>query len=408
MTKVKKITVSNLKAVSALSIDFNGCTAIITGGNNKGKSSFLRSLPDRIRGEKPELILKQGESEGMAELELTTGEKFLWNFDGKKEKLTYVSEKSIPTAVTKSISTAYFPESFDVDEFLNSSPAKQKKILQDITGIDFTEFDKMYKDAYEQRTYLNRVAAESKARLVFYDPKMDTELLPTEELEVEINGLEAHNLRFDSVFGKMLDKQNRLSSIGFELSSLKEKIAQLKKEKEGIDSDIIKGNEWMNDQKNKRKENLEELIDQLSDVRTKNAAISDNNKAKELQEAYDKALLNAQEQDTEVKRIEAEKLEVIKNSTLPEGFGFTDDGITYNGFSFDKSSLSSSGIYIGALKLAATKLGHVKTLHFDASYLDKNSLAEIEQWAKKEGLQLLIERPDFEGGEIEYQLISES
>lgn len=41
MSKVKRITVSNLKAVSELTADFNGCTAIITGGNNKGKTSFL-------------------------------------------------------------------------------------------------------------------------------------------------------------------------------------------------------------------------------------------------------------------------------------------------------------------------------------------------------------------------------
>ena len=66
MSKVKRITVSNLKAVSELTADFNGCTAIITGGNNKGKTSFLRSLPDRLRQQKPDKILKEGEVEGFA------------------------------------------------------------------------------------------------------------------------------------------------------------------------------------------------------------------------------------------------------------------------------------------------------------------------------------------------------
>lgn len=90
---------------------------------------------------------------------------------------------------------------------------------------------------------------------------------------------------------------------------------------------------------------------------------------------------------------------------MPDGFGFSEDGITYNGFSFTREQLSASGVYIGALKLAATGLGEVKTLYFDASFLDKNSLAEIEKWANDNDLQLLIERPDFEGGEIEYQLV---
>ena len=95
---------------------------------------------------------------------------------------------------------------------------------------------------------------------------------------------------------------------------------------------------------------------------------------------------------------------MIKSAPLPEGFGFTDDGITYNKLPFTREQLSSSGIYIAALKLASMNLGEVKTLHFDASFLDKNSLADIEKWANDNGLQLLIERPDFEGGEIEYEL----
>jgi hypothetical protein len=37
--------------------------------------------------------------------------------------------------------------------------------------------------------------------------------------------------------------------------------------------------------------------------------------------------------------------------------------------------------------------------------LDKNSLLEIEKWAVENDLQLLIERPDFDGGEIEYQIL---
>jgi hypothetical protein len=91
---------------------------------------------------------------------------------------------------------------------------------------------------------------------------------------------------------------------------------------------------------------------------------------------------------------------------MPEGFGFDDDGITYNGLPFTREQLSSSGLYIAAIKLAAMTLGEIKALHFDASFLDKNSLADIEAWANGEDLQLLIERPDFEGGEIEYQLLS--
>lgn len=405
MTKVKKITVSNLKAISALTADFNGCTAIITGGNNKGKSSFLKSLPERLRGNKPDIVLKQGETEGNAEWELTTGEKFIWSFDGKKEKLTYVSDKNIPSAVTKAISQNYFPAVFDVDEFLNSAPAKQKKVLQEITGIDFSEIDALYKDAYDQRTYLNKVAAEAKARLVFYDPKMSTEIEPVDKLQEELNGIDAHNLRYQSISDKVNDKRQQIAQKQEAIKKLQEQIKQLQSESDELVNDCTKGDAWMAEEKNKPKTNAQELKEKIEKIKQSNKNIEENIKAKELQDAYELALKHAAEQDAEVKRIEAEKLDVIKNASMPDGFGFSEDGITYNGLPFNKEQLSSSSIYKGALKLAATQLGEVKTLFFDASYLDKNSLKEIEEWAEGEGLQLLIERPDFEGGEISYEII---
>lgn len=408
MAKIKKITVSNLKAVSSITADFNGCTAIITGGNNKGKSSLLKSLPERLRGHKPDMVLKQGEKEGFAEWELTTGEKFIWSFDEKKEKLTFITERNIKTSLTKDICTHYFPPLFDVDAFLSSTPAKQKAVLQKLTGIDFTEIDLLFKQAYEERTWANKKLAEEKAKLQLIDPFVPAEELPTEELEKEIAGIDSHNQRVVDFKARLQEKGNMVADNDKEIMELQEKIKGIIEKNRIIEEDIAKGNAWLTDDKNKLKLNAEELKKQLADLKEQNKEIVQNNKNKDQQSVVENAEQNAKHADESVKRIEAEKLEVIKNASMPDGFGFSDDGITYNGFEFTKEQLSSSGIYIAALKLAALGLGEVKTLHFDASYLDKNSLAEIEQWAVDNDLQLLIERPDFEGGEIEYQLVNET
>jgi len=407
MSKIKKITVSNLKAVTALSADFNGCTAIITGGNNKGKSSFLKSLPERLRGHKPDMVLKQGEKEGFAEWELTTGEKFLWQFDGKKEKLTFISERNIKSSITKDLSTAYFPPVFDVDEFLNSAPAKQKAVLQKLTGIDFTEFDRIYKEAYENRTYANKKVVEEKAKLTFYDPALPKEEKPTIELEKQISGIDAHNQANANKRELVQQKEKALTENEAEIARLKGLIKQYEQKNSLLNGEIMELEVWLDEPTNQVKDAAQkkELNQQLAKLKEENKAIEENNKAMVQQAAYDKAVVNAQQCDEEVKKIEAEKLDVIKNASMPDGFGFDEDGITYNGFAFNKEQLSSSGIYIAALKLAAIGLGEVKTLHFDASYLDKHSLSEIEKWAVANDLQLLIERPDFEGGEIEYQII---
>lgn len=406
MSKVKKITVSNLKAISALSANFDGCTAIITGGNNKGKSSFLKSLPDRLRSIKPEVILKTGESEGFAEWELTSGEKFVWEFDKKKEKLSFFSEKNIKQSVTKELSKVYFPATFDVDEFLNSAPAKQKKVLQDLTGIDFTEIDRIYKAAYEDRAFINKRVEEEKARLIKIDPDAPKEVISTDLIEKELAGIDAHNQTRKNKFDLVNQKTSQVKENENEILSLRERIKTIEKKNSLLNMELLEIDVWLDDEENQEKKNKVELEVKITKIKEENKIVEQNKRAVEQKALYDKLALQAEEANVSVKKIEAEKLDVIKNASMPEGFGFSENGITYNGFDFTKEQLSSSGIYIAALKLAAIGLGEVRTLHFDASFLDKNSLSDIEKWANDNNLQLLIEKPDFEGGEIEYQLLS--
>jgi hypothetical protein len=409
MAKVQKITVENLKAVSKMTATFNGCTAIIVGGNNKGKSSFLKSLPERMRGNKTDLILKKGEKEGFAEWELTTGEKFIWSFDGKKEKMVFISERNIKQSVTKDLCNAYFPKVFDVDKFLSDTPAKQTETLKKLSGIDFSELDRVYQAAYEERTYANKKVAEAKALLTDIDTNLPKEPLPTIELENKLANISSHNQIWLNKNEQFKTKQQLVSDNEKEIEALKQKIKMLEQKNSVLNGEIFELDAWLDDENNKLilESTTIALRNDLLQIRTKNNEIEANNKAFQQQLIYDKAVENAAIADKEVKRIEAEKVDAIKSSALPEGFSFNNDGITYNGFPFNKEQLSSSGIYIAALKLAAIGLGEVKTLHFDASYLDKNSLAEIEKWANDNDLQLLIERPDYDAGEIRYELINE-
>ena len=409
MAKIKTITVSNLKAVSSLTADFNGCTAIITGANNKGKSTFLRGLIDRIQGHKPEIVVKHGESEGYAQLELTTGEKFVWTFNNTTktgEKLTFITERDIKKPLTKEISTHYFPETFDVDKFLNDPPAKQRKTLQKLTGIDFTEFDKQYEEAVEERKYRNKVLAEEKAKAGYVDPTLPKQPIPVEDLEKELNQVAIHNMNYANIVKGMKGKEQTVAHHKARIAELEAMIAA-ENEKIAAQQELIeKGKVWMEQDKNKPKTNTEELEEKIRKAKEINEQVRLNLEAVEQDKKIEKAQQFADDADKEVKRLLEEKDEVIRNASMPDGFGFSDEGITYKGLPFTREQLSSSGIYIAALKLAAITLGEVKTLHFDASFLDKNSLESIEEWATENDLQLLIERPDWEGGEITYEIIA--
>lgn len=463
-SKVSKITVSNLKAVSELTADFNGCTAIITGGNNKGKSSFLRSLPDRIHGIKPDVILKKGEVEGQAEWVLTSGEKFIWNFwdatEKKKagEKLTFITDKGIKGSVTRDLALRYFPPTFNVDDFLNATPKKQKEILQKLVGLDFTDVDARYEAAYLDREGKNRKSLEQKIILEDFPMPEEVKAVSLDQLmfdkaairnklnvaylankkandtartewnatceqlrvewqqqcESEKQQVEAHNKKVatdKAILEMATEALTALRKIGYkgDAEAFVDKLAyRLQKPQTyaiPVMTQLPPEPTYIPEMPDDTE--LKVVDEQILNAQKINQAAQKYVDWKAKQQLAIDSKRIAEEADTAVKIIEEEKMAMIRGAKMPEGFGFSGDGITYTDLPFTREQLSSSGIYIAALKLAAMTLGEVRTLHFDASFLDRNSLADIEAWAASEGLQLLIERPDWDGGEIKYELINE-
>lgn len=410
MSKVKRITVSNLKAVSELTADFNGCTAIITGGNNKGKTSFLRSLPDRLRQQKPDKILKEGEVEGFAEWELTSGEKLIWEFNSttkQGEKLILVTKEDIKTPITREIASMFFPKGFDIDKFLSSSSRQQKEQLLQIIGVDLSEIEERYKEAYENRTFVKKTYENLLVQKIEEDPEAPKEAVDTTEIVSEISSVDVHNERYQMVIKGIEEKKQSVEDYKEQIKELQSRINTLQDNIKLTEVDIKNGEEWIAKDKNKPKDEVyvNSLKSKLEDAEEKNKKFENNAAALKINLQIEESKKEVEKAENLVKDILKEKDDVIKASKLPQGFNITDDGITYTGLPFTKEQLSSSRIYIGALKLAAMAVGRVRTLHFDASFLDKNSLQEIETWANQNDLQLLIERPDFEGGEIEYHIL---
>jgi hypothetical protein len=443
MARTKKISITNFKAISSKEIDFNGCTAIITAGNNKGKTTLLRGISDRIRGEKPELIVKQGEKEGSGTIELTTGEKFVWEFDvAGTDKLTFITKEGYKTKVTREIVSRFFPVAFDIDRFLNSPPKDQSKQLQKIVGLDFSTIDARYKLAYDDRYTKNQESERFHVKLssMLECERVDFVDLTNlqakkEEIRSRLNALYLSNKKtneerrikyqakidaareevreFNEAQKKKIDKIesakhgfNLLLEVGYlgnEVSAFIEKLPQPEPSRT-FDVNTIEKPEYIVPELPNDSE-LRAIDDEIL------AASETNTKAKAYRDYVDyKAQVDAAREealqaDELVKEIENERRKMIESVKMPTGIAFEDSGITVDGFPLDKNQISTSKLYCAALRIASMNIGEVRTIHFDASFLDKNTLAEIETWAQENDLQLLIERADYEGGEIEYELI---
>ncbi len=452
--KIKKIEVKNFKAISDQDADFNGCSAIVTAGNNKGKSTLLRGLIDRFRGEKPEVILKDGEKNGFSILELTDGSKIEWKFTEKTESFSYTTADGIimTKGVLSAIGEKYFGIKFDVDKFLNSTPKAQSKTLGALVGIDFTEIDSRFKTEYDKRTDANKEVKRLLGIKLAQPEKIDKpniDSLKSKKAEI----IEANNLEVGkhAALNKKIDAENEIIESDYVIENAKHQDSILKYNSEQRELNIIKNN-YTTELEALKNSTLIDFID----IKKASKFISELPTGKEKQlttltkpslkvhsfanvistddidnqielanesvrkfDAYERDLNDynawvtegktarekADKLDKDVKFIESEKLQMISKANIPEEFNFTEDGITYNGFPLSNAQLSSSSKYIAALKLGLMSLGSVKTMHFDASFLDNVSLKEIQEWADKNKLQLLIERPDLDGGEIKYEII---
>ena len=108
MSKIQRIFIKNIKAITEQELVLGGCSALITAGNNKGKTTLLTALPNRLMSKRPGQVVKKNETEGRAEIELTTGEKFIWEVTEDKEKLTFITSEGLKKPCVKEISRRYF------------------------------------------------------------------------------------------------------------------------------------------------------------------------------------------------------------------------------------------------------------------------------------------------------------
>lgn len=399
--KIKKITVQNFKAISDLEVDFNGCSAIVTGGNNRGKSSLLSGLISRLQGEKPELIVKQGEDKGLNTIELTDGSKIEWTFTKNSERLAFTTKEGIKmtSGVISAISEKYFGKKFDIDVFLNKSPKQQSKELQVVLGLDLEKIDAEYAEAYAQRTEANRELKRLRAINMEKPQKIDKP--DVESIKKELSVIRVKNEKAGVLRLKKLQLDRVLSSIlntigetefdeCFDRKKAQAIIDQIKVPEEvdtyGLEEKLDEANYLL------RKYDMYER-----DLAEYNKWVQDGKDAKE----------EADKRDKEVEDIEKKKKDLVASAKMPDGFEMGEDGLMYNGFPLSERQISQSAKYIAALKLGEMILGSVRTLHFDASSLDNVSLKEVQEWADTKDLQLLIERPDLSGGEIKYELIQE-
>lgn len=444
MSKIAKIEIKNLKKIPFAELDLQGKSVIVTGSNDKGKSTVLRTFIDRIRGEKPELIVTEGQEEGKSFMVLTSGERFEWEYNTKgKDKLTLYTTKNHRINVTKEIAAEYFPPAFDIDTFMKAEPKKQGSMLQKLVGLDFTAVDVEYKAAYEARTLANAEANREVIRLQgmnrnieFVAPVKTEELLAQKEsIREKLNKQYLENKKANDLMRIQWDKQNEESRNGIntfnrEQDDKADRITkantclQILRELGYNGREVVVFMEQIQDSIKEKQvyaplptpkyitpevpddAEIKAIDQKIADAAAINQKAQDWKNLQEQEERVKVANQAAKEADDRVKAAELAKKDLIATAKLPEGIAFDMDGsITVDGFPLSDAQISSSKKYITALRLGSLNLGDVESMYFDASYLDRANYEAVQKWATDNGLQLLVEKASWEEQEMKYEIV---
>lgn len=396
--KVLKFEIQNYKALAGTrEVVPEGSSFFLVGGNGKGKTSAGRALIDLLTKKYPSHPVTEGEHEGFVQVTFDDGSQLLTKFeDGKKPKITFLTSEGHRIATPADFFKEMTGEgmTFDIDHFLSLAPKPRREMLEKMVGVDLTRLnlDEVYamEDAREIRAELRA----AKARVKPYDEKKaDEEPMDVVELSKKI--------------GKAKEVNKEIEYLKTEITGRLDRIRRLEAEIEEQRLAIKK----MQDQKLKY-EPVDEF--ELAIWEDDLAKADETNQAIRHAKAMHKEHLFAEnmeaklrESEEEVKRIRQAKEDEIRSKPLPAtGLEFDPDGdgILLNGLPFEDAQVATSAKMIAALQIAEAQLGKIRYLHFDAAILDRENAMRVLEWAESRDLQLCIERPLWDGGDLRMEV----
>lgn len=420
--KIQKFIIENYKAIRGRKeLTPNGASFFLLGGNGVGKTSAGHALIDMLTRELPSQPITEGEKAGYIEFVMDNGAKLIGRFtEGKKPVLEFFTPEGYNVGSPKELFAQLSGEgmSFDIDDFLKLAPKPLREKLEKIAGLDLSEITQREAQAFDERKLAKAQLNDQRGRVQPYDINLVTKEPDSPvEISAKIQAITSDVNAYKKEQDKEANLTAELAKGNANITLMKQELddyikhAQLKIEnvKSLVDqtaSDLNKQTAFLKTLAEPDASQIEALNTQLSEVEKTNQAIAD---AKRLHKEYEVTL----QLETKVKGLEEkvasireEKEIKIKASPIPaEGITFSDEGdILIDGLPFNENQIATSRKIIAGIQIACSMLGDIKYLHFDGAALDHENADRVLEYAEKNGLQLCIERPLWEGGELKFEI----
>lgn len=405
--KIINLKSKNVLRLDAVEITPNGNTVIIGGENAQGKSSVLDSILLAIGGRaaKHKQPLKNGKKSGAVVCEtddfiVTRSFSKLGStlkVQGKDGK-TFSSPQKMLDKLTSSLT-------FDPLAWSRMGDAEQVDTLKKLVGLDFADLDKKRAELYSERTGVNSIGKQLKAR---YDAMPDYGDIPEEEIKIDDimselekaqennSKVEAAKTKIEIMESQVKSKENILKDTAESIEACEREIERLKKEQGEVMEEIKDINELIDGKKDFIEStpliDTMELKEQINSVSESNRQIRAAQEKRQLGEELEAKRKESQALTLSITDIDEQKENILTETKFPiPELSFDEDGILFKGVPFSQASSAEQLRVSVGMGIAMNPELKVLLIR-DGSLLDESNLKTIAEMAEKADAQVWIER----------------
>jgi DNA repair exonuclease SbcCD ATPase subunit len=397
MAKVISLEVENIKGIKRAFIVPQDSTVIIEGENGQGKTSILDALWYALAGEKniPNDVIREGEEKGITKI--VTDEFEVERTYTKKGTYLRVKKDGMNAANAQSYLNGFLGNlTFDPLAFKLFDSKKRVEELRSLTGLDFTEIDRVYNEFYDQRRDHKREHDRLKKEIAgLAEIPTETKCRPVSEIQNELEDVRKQNQN-------IIDARKELRSLQEQSQRDEDEISDIEKQMKLLDQK--KADLKRNIDSRKSKISLYDDIAQRTTKETggyeaeiqaaeKNAEIRTLvHRKSELIELEQRAAQSVQGVQKLMDELKEKREKMIVEANMPiEGLSIQDNDVYFNGVSFTELAESEKIKVSMAIAMAQNpKLRIVRIL--DGALLDKKSFDVVKQMASENNFQVWVER----------------
>ena len=326
------LTTTNFMGVKVVHIepDPDDPLVILGGPNGAGKSSCLESVWACVGG-KPSMLRPIRVGEERTDITLDLGDikltrRFWYDKNDKLQSDLKVEngEGAVyrsPQELLDGLLTKFGFDPFDV-VFLK--PKEQLERFKSALGIDTTAIENRRREAYDERTLVNRELASLKAKFAgqAHDPDAPDEEVSVAALTEQLNAAHAHNREADQLARNaekaesdlhqadvMIDSQaTRIAEMEAILKTAKEKLANMQGARHEVEKAMIAAQKIAADSKHIDVDPIEEELDGADQI---NRRVRANQALAAAKVEWDKVEAKKVALDKQIDAIDAEKLRTV-------------------------------------------------------------------------------------------------